>query len=383
MTLPPNPLDTEMPPAMTKPNSNAYPLRNGFDLIEPVVRPRGTMLSDAIGHVLDGITCGTPPVEWKVADEPWGTFAFRPHSILVVGGPTSGGKTAFLQYCLTQAMQINPSLRVLVANNESQTSDLVKRMISLLAGLDLKHIRAHDRLLCTPDKMAAAREIMNGFGDRLRFLERPFTVEQMMLEATDFGADIVCLDTLQKATLSGYDGDAQDTVRRMMGMLRQLADKGPCVVAAASLSRQGTGHMKGRVGATHTDEMDTTIFLHSSEIETNANDAFVLLPEKGARTAVRSDEEYEPIKMWLNHVKSRDDVKTHVPLLFDGRYQKFTLRDPASGGLEGASGQGPRLWSGRKPKAATPGSPASTGSRAAASTLKKKGIDADGHEWLS
>lgn len=338
---------------------------------------------DAVGNVLDGIASGTTPVEWKVADEPWGTFAFRPHSIVVVGGPTSGGKTAFIQCCLTQALKINPSLRVLVANNESQTSDLVKRMLSLLSGIDLKHVRAHDRAHCTPEKMAAARAIIEGFGDRLRFLERPFTVEQMMLEAEEFGANVVCLDTLQKATLAGYDGDAQDTARRTMGMLRQLADKGPCVVTAASLSRGGVGHMKGRVGSTQTDEMDAAIFLHSSEIETNANDAFALLPEKGAKTAVRPDEDYEPIRMWLNHVKSRDDVKTHVPLLFDGRYQKFTLRTPTSGAFKGSSGRGPHQSSSRKPTAATPGSPVSAGPRAATNTLKKKGVDADGHEWLS
>lgn len=368
---------------MTVPDNVTSPLHNGFDLMEPVIRPRGTMLSDAVGRVLDGIERGVPPIEWKVANEPWGTFSFRPHSIVVVGGPTSGGKTAFIQCCLTQALQINPALRVLVANNESQTSDLVKRMISLLAGIDLKHVRAHDQAHCTPERMAAARSAIEGFGDRLRFLERPFTVEQMMLEATDFGANVVCLDTLQKATLAANDGDAQDTVRRTMGMLRQLADKGPCVVTAASLSRGGVGHMKGRVGSTQTDEMDAAIFLHSSEIETNANDAFALLPEKRTKTAVRPDEEYEPIRMWLNHVKSRDDVKTHVPLLFDGRYQKFTLRTPASDGLGGHSGREPHQWSVRKPKAATPGSPVSAGPRAATSTLKKKGIDADDHEWLS
>lgn len=369
---------------MAVPDHNPRPVHNGFDLIEPVVRPRGTRLSDAVRHVLDDIERGAPPVEWKVADEPWGTFAFRPHSIVVIGGPTSGGKTAFVQCCLTRAMQINPSLRVLVGNNESQTSDLVKRMIALLAGVNLQHVRKHDQAHCTPEKMEQARAIMDGFGDRLHFLERPFTVEQMMLEAEDFGADVVCLDTLQKATLAGYDGDAQDTVRRTMGVLRRLADKGPCVVTAASLSRTGVGHMKDRVGSTETDERDTAIFLHSSEIETNANDAFALLPEKGAKTAARPDQEYEPIKMWLNHVKSRDDAKTNVPLLFDGRYQQFTLRTPANGGTGTSGGSAPAQWGQRSPKsAASRVSSVGTGHPTAASTQKKKGVGDDGHEWLS
>ena len=368
---------------MAVPDHTPRPLHNGFDLIEPVVRPRGTLLSDAVTHVLDDIERGTPPVEWNVANEPWGTFAFRPHSIVVVGGPTSGGKTALIQCCVTQALQINPTLRVLVANNESQTSDLVKRMIALLAGINLRHVRKHDRKHCTPEKMADARAVIKGFGSRLRFLERPFTVQQMMHDAEEFGADVVCLDTLQKATLAGYDGDAQDTVRRTMGLLRQLADKGPCVVTAASLSRTGVGHMKDRVGSTHTDERDTGIFLHSSEIETNANDAFALLPEKGAKTTQRPDEEYEPVKMWLNHVKSRDDGKTNVPLLFDGRYQKFTLRPSVSVSVGKPGGHGPAQRGQRTPRAGAPQSPIGTERRAASSTLKQKGVDDDGHEWLS
>jgi replicative DNA helicase len=357
---------------MTLIEPHTRPTHNGFDLLEQVVRPHGTMLSEAMGSVFDDIEQDVPPIEWKVACEPWGSFAFRPHSIVVVGGPTSGGKTAFAQYCLTQAMLLDPSLRVLIANNESQTTDLIRRMVALLAGIDLRHVRKHDRDYCTPEKMSAARALMDRISSRLRFVERPFTVDELTIEAKEFGANIVCLDTLQKATLTGYDGDAQDTVRRIMGMLRALADTGPCVVTAASLSRSGVGHMKGRVGSTLTDEMDTGIFLHSSEIETNANDAYVLLPVKGAKTAQRPDEEYEPIRMWLQHVKSRDDMKAHVPLLFDGRYQKFTLR-----AVEGDSAEQPAATK-RKPVHAASKSPPPK-----IPALKKKGVDPNGHEWLS
>ena len=36
---------------------------------------------------------------------------------------------------------------------------------------------------------------------------------------------------------------------------------------------------------------------------------------------------YEPIRMWLQCVKARDEARVHVPLWFDGRFQTFTLRD--------------------------------------------------------
>jgi hypothetical protein len=157
----------------------------------------------------------------------------------------------------------------------------------------------------------------------------PFSLEQVIQRAASFRADVVCIDTLQKLRLDGYDGEAGDTVGRIMPMLRDLANTGPCVVAAASISREGVRHVKHRVGKKTYDELDTGVFLHNSEIESTCNDAYTLAVESGAKAIHRIDEAYEPIKMWLQHVKARDELKVSIPLLFDGRYQKFTLR-PAS-----------------------------------------------------
>ena len=43
--------------------------------------------------------------------------------------------------------------------------------------------------------------------------------------------------------------------------------------------------------------------------------------------APRPDDDGEPEPMWLHCVKGRDATKTHVPLLFDGRTQSFSLRE--------------------------------------------------------
>ena len=72
-----------------------------------------------------------------------------------------------------------------------------------------------------------------------------------------------------------------------------------------------------------------------------------------------------------------------VPLLFDGRYQKFTLRPSVSDSVGKPGGHGPAQRGQRTPRAGAPQSPIGTERRAASSTLKQKGVDDDGHEWLS
>jgi hypothetical protein len=141
--------------------------------------------------------------------------------------------------------------------------------------------------------------------------------------------------------------------------------------------------MKGRAGATRANELDTSIFLHSSEIETNANDAYVLLPEQGAKTAVNHETEYEPIRMWLNHVKARDDMKTNVPVLFDGRYQRFSLRNLATESSRRASNPRSTSWDGGKHQGTTTKASGSGGKQGSTTTSEKKDGEQNDHTWLS
>lgn len=301
----------------------------GGDFGDAVPPARTTLLADVLDAVFKNLEEGVPCLEWPVGDDGWGTLAFRPNAIVVVGGPTGIGKTSLILNLLWQAMHITPTMRVMIANNESTTEDLNNRLIAMLSAINLHHIRKHNLAHCPADKLAAARAAMRSVGDRLEFVEMPFTLEQIIQRAASFRPDVVCIDTLQKLKLHGYVGEAGDTVGRIMPMLRDLANTGTCVVAAASISREGARHVKHRVGKTTYDELDTGVFLHNSEIESTCNDAYTLAVESGAKAIHRSDEDYQPIKMWLQHVKSRDELKVNIPLLFDGRYQKFTLR-PAS-----------------------------------------------------
>ncbi len=315
-------------------------------------KPTTTSLRNLLEQATHDFENHVPPVRWPVGDEAWGNFYFRPNSIITVGGPTNVGKTSLALNSLCRAMKATPELRVLVANNESRPQDLMNRLLAMESGVNLQHIRTRNSLYCTASDFRAAAEGLNSYGDRLEFMEMPFTLEDISRRAEEFRADIVCVDVLQKLRLEDFYGDVGDTVGRIMAGLRDLANMGPCVLAIASVSREGVRHLQKRVGRRDHDELDACVFLHSSEIETTADAAFILLAEHGAQTALKPDEEYTPIPMWLQHLKARDDMRIHVPLLFDGRYQRFSVRSPE------ASPRGfavaPRKPSGARAKKPTP-----------------------------
>lgn len=357
---------------------------DGADFGDDVGPGRTMLLADMLETYFTDLEEGVSPVRWPVG-EGWGTLAFRPHSVMVFGGPPNVGKTPLVMNLTWQAMQITPSLRVLVANNESMVPELVEMLTSMLGGINLRHVQSRDRSHCTPEKIAMARNALRAVADRIEFMELPFSLEHAVERAEAFRADIVVIDTLQKLRLEGYDGEVGDRLGRIMPMLRDLASRGPCVVAAAQISREGVKHLQSRVGRTTYDERDTAVFLHSSEIESSCNDAFLLAYEKGARVYQAPNDEYQPLPMWLHHVKARNTLKTNIPLLFDGRYQKFTLRSVEKFPLKqqrktGAEPRGPisprlDLVSPRPPARPKPHTPNAT-------RQTHGGGDAD-HEWVT
>lgn len=291
--------------------------------------PRITSLADSLSRLRDHLERGEPPVMWTPAAEPWGNLAFVPYSVMTIGSPPATGKTSLVLDVNRRMLTRYPELRVLVASNEMRTEVMVERILAMHSGIDYGHLRRRDRGQYTPADIERATAVLEQFGQRLAFVERPFTLEQISAAARDHRADIVFVDFLQATESTVAGSDIQQGVAHVMRSLRALADTGPCVVTTAAMSRQGIAHARMRVGKTDCNEADMGVFLHASEIEHMTNVAYLLLAEPGAKVAVTPDEPYEPIPMWLQCVKAREDVKVHVPLLFDGRHQTFTLRDPS------------------------------------------------------
>jgi archaellum biogenesis ATPase FlaH len=325
-------------PEDDEPGDEEY-LREGEDFGDEITPARSTPLADAMLTYFGELERGDPPIKWPVG-EGWGTLALRPNRVITIGGPGNVGKTPVLLNLAWQAMENTPTLRILVANNESTVAEIMDLLTAMLGGINLEHVQNRDQKHCTPEKLDLAKAALQGVADRLEFVEMPFTLEQVIERASRFKADVVILDTLQKLRLAGYDGEAGDRVGRMMPLLRDLALQGRCVLAAAQISRDGVRHVQQRAGSRTHDDRDMNVFLHNSEIESASNDAFLLAYDQSARVYQDVDEQYTPIPMWLQHVKGRGNMKAHIPLLFDGRYQKFTLRQVGGSKGTGRGGGG-------------------------------------------
>ena len=310
------------------------------------------------------------PTLWTPDEEPWGNLAFSPGSVCVIGGPGEVGKTALVLDLLIRMLARYPLLRVVIASNDMAIKEIGNRWMANLSGVNLRDIQgnavAHDQT----GKLEAAFELLDRVDDRVQFIERPFTIEQFHAAAVEFRADIAFLDYLQITASAEVRHDSQQQhVARLMLSLRALADFGPCVITTLALSRQGVVHARGRVGRTDANELDMAVFGHAGEIEYMADLGYVLMAESGAQVALKPADEYQPIKTWLQCVKGRNRVKVHVPLLFDGRFQKFTPRNPDE--------------KKNQRKLAAPHSTSGKGKGGVEKPPVVKGADDDGTEWLA
>jgi len=305
-------------------------------------KPRAAVstLDEILPGFLDKLERGEPPVAWHVDDQPWGSFAFRPGRIIVVGGPTNVGKTAFAVNTTVRAMARNPDLRAVIASVEEDVDDLVCRGIAGLLQIPIGRLRERQRTGITDVDINRIRDGLRVIGPRLCIVKRPFTLDQVITAAEEFGAGVLTLDYLQETRLAGSDSDLVETIRRVMPMLRSLAEQGPCVLAMSALSRDGTRQVEGLGGLQGYRASDLAVFQGGMPIEHAADDAFLLLGEGGRRRVVLAGQDDDaPLAMWLQHLKSRSGTTMAVPLWFEGQYQRFSLRelDPGSDSTAAAS----------------------------------------------
>jgi len=304
------------------------PFSQGEDFGNEPDAGSAVLLDDLLDGFFDNLENGVPPERWPLG-EGWEPLELWPKSTFIIGGPTGSGKTSLLLGVAWMAMQQTPSLRVFIANNESEIEEQLERLTALVGQVNIRDVQLREVSGDRLEKTKQAKAALSRVTGRMKFAKMPFTLDQVMRQAQEFEADLVLVDTLQKCRLEDFDGDVGERVGRIMHRLREFASSGPCVLAAAQISREATKNLKFRAGSATFDDMDAAAFLYNSEIESSCDKAFLLSYDKSARVYQEGpDEAYSPIPMWLRHVKGRSCRKSNIPLLFDGRYQTFTIRQP-------------------------------------------------------
>lgn len=273
----------------------------------------------------DDLMAGIPPIRYPVGDGPLSRIEIGPGLVTLFGGAPGSGKTAFVMQCITDAMRLTSTLKVLVCNIEMSPAVLLDRQLSRLSNIPLTTIRnrqfADDQAVRIGDGLEELEAIL----DRLCFIRSPFDLENVAASADAFGADVIVLDYIQRIRAPGEHGDKRGNVDATMNYIRQFADAGVAVIVVAAVSRQKDS--KGR-SSYDGDAMSLASFRESSELEFGADSAFILAPEpKTDRIVI------------LKHLKDRHGETKDIELFFNRYVQRFeaTTTDDSASSLRGDS----------------------------------------------
>jgi replicative DNA helicase len=255
---------------------------------------------------------------WPAGDPVFEHIEVAPGRIILLAGAPGVGKSAFLGQWTMGMLTKNPSLRVLIANVEMPADVLLTRQLSRLANIPLTDIRRREVHPCDAGRFEDGVAVIRSVIDRLAFATDPHSLGSIATAGSDFNADVLCLDYLQRIAPTSKADDLRARVNQLMTELRRLADQGGvAILAAAAVSRS-----KDRTGKATYDGRHLSIasLRESGELEFGCDDCLILHPTDDTPNApVRS--------MLLKHEKSRYGETKDVALLFHRRFQRFEI-DP-------------------------------------------------------
>ncbi len=256
------------------------------------------------------VSTGAPPLRYSVGVGAINQFELRPGSLTLVGGSPAAGKTAFTGQAVFDALRMTSHLKALVCNVEMTPQQLLERYLARLTGIDGRDIRERVRSEVTIERMQRGLETIAGIAERLAFVSPPFSMHNIATAATEFGADLILIDYIQRIRPANPTGDQRSSVNSIMHDLRRFTQAGVAVIAIAAVSRT-----KDKVGRASYDGdgLNLASFRESSELEFGADDAYILVTDESVQNGIR-----------LKHLKSRYGAQRDILLSFDRACQRFT-----------------------------------------------------------
>ncbi|MDZ4658703.1 MAG: DnaB-like helicase C-terminal domain-containing protein [Bythopirellula sp.] len=263
---------------------------------------------DAMDRWRGDVLTGAKLPRWQLGNG-FDAVELGPGLVLLLGGAPGAGKTALAMQWVIDALRIDESLRALVANVESSPAVLLDRQLSRLSGIPLDVIRKRELTDAHGERLAGAFEILDTVGERLAFLESPFSLPNVAAAADATDAKLIVIDYAQR--FAAGEGEKRHEVNKLMDYLRRFADAGCGLLVLAAVGR--TKDAKGRSSYV-AEGLNLASFRESSELEFGADSAYMLAP--GKCNAVK-----------LACLKNRHGEPVSVELEFDGTLQRFTTAD--------------------------------------------------------
>ena len=273
--------------------------------------PTFTTGADLFGSWFADVERGEPPVRFKLP-EPFAALDVRPGRLILFGGAPGGGKTAALVQVGIDLLRLNESARLLLSNVEMVPTLLVERVASRLAAVPLTAIA--DRTL-TADQLGRVRAAVASLepvAGRLAFLHAPFALEHVAAAGTEFGANVMILDYIQRFTVGDGAKDKREQLETAAAVLRRFCDAGAAVLVASAVARQ-----KHAGGSTYKG-LNLASFRGSSELEYGCDSAYLFAPGEGGTITLSCE-------------KNRYGAVADIATRFDPTTQTFT---PAPTGLQ-------------------------------------------------
>jgi replicative DNA helicase len=200
----------------------------------------------------------------------------RPGELSILGGAPGSGKTLLAVCLVVDALRANPGLRALVANVEMPPERLLARQLARLSGLELTRIERHEPGITDSPQFAAAVATLEAIGDRLAFLQPPFSAGTLEAAGMKFEPELVLVDYVQRFT-AAPETAGRENIDGMVSFLRQLCTEAGCAVLAVAAVHRGKD---SRGGSTYGGGIGLASFRGSSELEFGADSCFTLQANK-------------------------------------------------------------------------------------------------------
>ena len=240
------------------------------------MNPRFITAGGILGRLCSSIAAGVPPRCFTATPGLEDVIPLRPGELSILGGAPGSGKTLLAVCLVVDALRANPGLRALVANVEMPPERLLARQLARLSGLELTRIERHEPGITDSPQFAAAVATLEAIGDRLAFLQPPFSAGTLEAAGMKFEPELVLVDYVQRFT-AAPETAGRENIDGMVSFLRQLCTEAGCAVLAVAAVHRGKD---SRGGSTYGGGIGLASFRGSSELEFGADSCFTLQANK-------------------------------------------------------------------------------------------------------
>ena len=285
------------------------PKKNGTHTESPTAKkkiderflPGGRVLLDAMLAIDNNVSevvfnCG-PDLEG---------FEVGPEKVTIVGAPPGTGKTSLANQAAFAALERHTGLRLVIANAEMTPRVLINRELCRRAMVNYQALRFATYTAEEKERLQDAGGQLSALMERTELMVGPYSAADLGAGLSEREPGIVIVDYLQKFKPPGVA--TMEGIESVMDHLRAYAEAGWAVIALSATKRaEGGKHDSAK--------LDQAAFRGSSEIEFQADAAYVLRDQSGGAEGDRD--------MILDCVKNRHGNRGSINLRFVAAEMRF------------------------------------------------------------